>query len=181
MKMSRESLALRLCLIAMSAVACVLVLAVVGNASGARATDAAAASCRTSGLVVWLDTRGNAAAGSVYYTLKFTNQSGRTCSLLGYPGVSAVDLRDRRLGSAGSRTPSGVRLVRLPNGATASALLRIAQAANFPQSACHRVAAAGLRIYPPNQTASKVIPIPFDACSRTGPIYLSVKAVGRGD
>jgi hypothetical protein len=140
----------------------------------------AAASCKTSGLVVWLDTRGNAAAGSVYYTLKFTNQSGRTCSLIGYPGVSAVDLRGHRLGSAGSRTPSGVHLVSLPNGATASALLRIAQAANFPESACHRVAAAGLRIYPPNQTASKVIPIPFDACSRTGPIYLSVKALARG-
>ena len=180
MKMSRESLAVRIGSIAMSAVACGVALAVVANASGARTTDAAVASCKTSGLVVWLDTRGNAAAGSVFYTLKFTNQSGQTCSLIGYPGVSAVDLRGHRLGSAGSRTPSGVHLVSLPNGATASALLRIVQAANFPQSACHRVAAGGLRIYPPNQTASKVIPIPFEACSRTGPVYLSVKAVARG-
>jgi hypothetical protein len=33
---------------------------------------------------------------------------------------------------------------------------------------------------PPNQRASKVIPFPFQACSRKGPIYLSVAAVQKG-
>jgi Protein of unknown function (DUF4232) len=159
--------------IAAGAVACGLALAAAPSAS----PGAVAVSCRTSGLVVWLDTTGNATAGSVYYTLKFTNQSGHACTLGGYPGVSAVDLHGRSLGSAGSRNPSGVHVVTLANGATANAVLRITVAGNFPASACHQVAAAGLRVYPPNQTASKVVPLPFEACSHAGPVYLSVKAV----
>ncbi len=158
--------------VAVGAVACAAAPAAVSAAPGA-----VAASCQTSGLVVWVDTQGNATAGSVYYALKFTNQSGHACTLRGFPGVSAVDLRGHALGSAGGRSPSTVRTVSLANGATASAVLRVAVAGNFPASACHRVAGAGVRVYPPNQTASKVVPLPFEACSRTGPVYLSVKAV----
>jgi hypothetical protein len=177
MSKHRGSVTVRTCTIATIAAASALALAAV-SASGAPTTAAkTAASCRTSELVVWIDTRGDAGAGSVFYTLEFTNQSGHVCTLTGYPGVSAIDLHGHRLGSAGSRNPSGVHLVSLPNGATAGAPLRIAQAANFPPSACNLVAAAGLRVYPPNQTASKVVPIAFNACSRTGPVYLSVKAV----
>ncbi len=141
------------------------------------APAAAPAACKTAGLVVWVDTNGNAAAGSTYVTLKFTNQSGRTCSLAGYPGVSALDLRGHALGSPGGRNPSTPRVVRLANGATASAVLQIVVAGNFPPAKCHRTAAAALRVYPPNQTASKVVPLPFEACARTGPVYLNVKAV----
>lgn len=164
---------LRIWWLATTAVACGLALTV-ASASGGRA---AAASCKTSGLVVWLDTRGGAAAGSAYYTLELTNQSGHSCTLFGYPGVSAVDLRGRRLGSAASRSPSARHLVTLRNGATAGAQLQIGTAANYPRSTCHQAAAAGLRVYPPNQTASKVVPFPFQACSRTGPVYLHVASV----
>jgi hypothetical protein len=155
----------------------VLVVVTAATAVGVASARTTAAACNTSDLVVWYGGTGNAAAGSTYVTLKFTNQSGHTCTMRGYPGVSALDLRGHMLGSPASRDPSSTRVVRLANGATASAVLRIAFAGNFPPSACHRHAAAGLRIYPPNQTASKVVPIPFDACSRTGPIYLSVKAL----
>jgi hypothetical protein len=141
---------------------------------------ASGAKCATGELVVWLDTRGDAAAGSVYYGLKFTNMSGHACTLVGYPGVSAVDLARHQLGSAASRNPSQARSVRLARGATATAVLQIVTAGNFPTSTCHRVKAAGLRVYPPNQTASKVVPFPFDACSRRGPVYLRVAAVTNG-
>ena len=177
MSMHRRSVTVRTRTIATIAAASALALAA-ASAPGARTNDAnAAPNCKTSELVVWIDTRGDAGAGSVYYTLKFTNQSGHVCVLAGYPGVSAVDLRGHRLGSAGARTPSEARVVSLTNGTTASAQLRITQAANFSPSACDLAAAAGLRVYPPNQTVSKVVPIPFNACSRTGPVYLSVKAV----
>jgi hypothetical protein len=135
------------------------------------------AKCTTSKLVVWLDTRGDGAAGSVFYNLKFTNLSGHTCTLVGYPGVSAVDLAVHQLGHAASRSASQARVVRLTQGATASATLRVVAAGNFPASTCHRITAAGLRVYPPNQTASKVLPFPFAACARSGPVYLSVAAV----
>jgi hypothetical protein len=133
--------------------------------------------CPSSGLVVWLDTEGSAAAGTAYYKLKFTNLSGRKCTLLGYPGVSAIDLRGHQLGSAAGRTPPAGRRVTLGSGRTATALLGIAAAANFRSSACHRVNAAGLRVYPPNQTQAKVVPFPFAACSRRGPVYLNIRAV----
>lgn len=138
---------------------------------------AGAPRCAASGLVVWLDTRGSAAAGSSYYTLEFTNLSGHACTLAGYPGVSAIDRAGHQVGSAAGRNPSPVRLVRLARGDTATAVLQIVQAANFPPAACHRVTAAGLRVYPPNQTAARIVPFPFPACSRRGPVFLQVKAL----
>lgn len=134
--------------------------------------------CATSGLVVWLDTQGSGAAGSTYYMLKLTNLSGHTCTLIAYSGVSAVNLRGRQLGRAASRTsPPQPKLVTLTDGATATEVLRIVDVSLFTPSACRPVTAAGLRVYPPNQAASKVIPFPFRACSRSGPVYLSVQAV----
>jgi hypothetical protein len=158
-------------------IALVLAAALAAAATTAGAAPAAPAACKTAGLVVWVDTNGNATAGSTYVTLEFTNQSGHTCTLSGYPGVSALDLRDHALGSPGGRNPSTVRTVSLVNGATASAVLQIVVAGNYPPARCNRAAAAALRVYPPNQTASKVVPLPFEACSRTGPIILNVKAV----
>jgi hypothetical protein len=39
----------------------------------------------------------------VYYTLRLTNLATVPCSLRGYPGVSAVDLAGKQLGSAAGR------------------------------------------------------------------------------
>jgi hypothetical protein len=98
--------------------------------------------------------------------------------LFGYPGVSAVDVRGRQLGSAAGRNRAlAPRSVTLARGASASAVLQVVQAGNFPASSCHVVIAAGLRVFPPDQSASKVVPFPFRACSRTGPVYLTVRAV----
>ncbi len=134
--------------------------------------------CPTSGLVVWVNTDGDGAAGSIYYKLEFTNLSGSTCTLTGYPGVSGVDLGGHQLGSAGSHDPAtAARTVTLANGATKTATLRIVEAGNFPSAQCHMTEAAGLRVYPPNQTASKIVPFPFSACSRAGRSYLSVRVV----
>ena len=141
------------------------------------APAAASAACKTAALVVWVNTNGNAAAGSTYVTLEFTNQSGQTCSLYGYPGVSALDLHGHALGSPGGRNPSTVKVVRLADNATANAVLQIVVAANYPPATCHRTAAAALRVYPPGQKASKVVPLPFEACAHPGPVILHVKAV----
>ncbi len=146
-----------------------------------RTSLAAAARCRTSGLVLWLDSRGGAAAGSVYYSLKLTNQSGHACSLEGYPGVSAVSLSGRQLGSAAARDRTvAPRVVTLKNGATATAPVQITQALNFPRANCRPAAAAGLRVYPPGETASKVVPFPFQACSSSRARILHVQPVRAG-
>jgi hypothetical protein len=162
--------------VALTSVAAVAARAVASPV--AAGTTASTLRCTTSGLVVWLNTQGGGTAGSTYYTLELTHLSGRACTLLGYPGVSAVTLGGRRLGSAASRNSARPqRLVTLAPGATATAVLQIVDVYNFPRSACRPTMAAGLRVYPPNQTASKLVPYPFLACARTGPVYLRVQAV----
>lgn len=149
-----------------------------GVALSATASETVAPKCATSGLVVWLDTEENGTAGSIYYGLRFTNLSGHRCSLFGYPGVSAVNLGRRQLGSAAGRNPHLTPwTATLANGATASAVLQITEAGNFPPATCSTSTAAGLRVYPPGQTVSKIIPFPFSACSLSGPVYLHVEAV----
>jgi hypothetical protein len=147
-------------------------------ASTASAAPASTRRCDTLTLVVWLDTQGNGAAGSIFYDLMLTNLSGRTCTLAGYPGVSAVNLTGRQFGKAARRNPQHTpRTITLADGASAKAVLQITDVANFPAATCRPVNAAGLRVYPPNQTTSKIVPFPFRACSRNGPVYLSVEAV----
>lgn len=140
------------------------------------ATGATAPSCRTAGLVVWISS-GQGAAGSFFYTLDFTNQSGGPCTLRGYPGVSAVNLNGRRLGSPAARdTSRKVRTITLANDATAATTLHIVDVLNFTSSACRPADAAGVRVYPPNQRGSKIVPLPFKACT-TQRGFMTVQAV----
>jgi hypothetical protein len=47
--------------------------------------------------------QGSGAAGTFTYLLRFTNRSRSTCTLFGFPGVAAVNRRDRQLGSSAAR------------------------------------------------------------------------------
>jgi Protein of unknown function (DUF4232) len=144
--------------------------------------------CATSGLVVWMDTAGQAYAGGVSYTLNFTNLSGHACTLYGYPGVWAVTLSGSPIGSSSTGGTIPPTMVTLADGATATSTLQIADPANFgtacflpgqtpaPGRPGRLPTAAGLRVEPPNPRSftSKVIPFPFKACYGTsaGPVYL---------
>lgn len=151
------------------------VAALAGTAALSDVSSAGAAtpSCRTAGLVVWLNTQSDGTAGTIFYTLNFTNLSGQACTLRGYPGVSAVNLGGHTLGSAASRqTGHAVHTVTLANGHTASATLGLVATGALPS--CHGTTAAGIRVFPPNQTSSRTIPFPFPACSNTGPAFLRI-------
>ncbi len=123
--------------------------------------------CASSGLKV---TQGGSDgyAGGVYVTLDFTNTSGATCTLYGYPGVSLTTASPyNQIGLAAKRvTTRPVKVVTLAPGAVANASLQIVDALNFPASTCSPVKAANLRVFPPNQTASFYLPNASQTCSK---------------
>ena len=155
-------------------------IAFASTSSGAHAdAPAAAPLCQTPSLVIWLDTSGNGTAGTVFYDLHFTNLSGHACTLNGFPFLYAVNLRGGQVGRrAAFRTPPSPHLVRLGKGRTATAVLGVIDTGNFPRSTCRPVTAAGLRVFPPNQTRSKMVPFPLSVCSR-GQASLNVGPVRR--
>jgi hypothetical protein len=112
---------------------------------------------------------GGGAAGSMYSLLVFTNVSSRTCTLYGYPGVSWVK------GPAGPqvndpfrRNTSGTpdRVVLAPDGA-AHALIQLGHPEAF-EPRCHAVDVYGVRVYPPDETNSVIVPWASTTCSANG-------------
>lgn len=158
----------------------VLVAALVGIAAGwstAAAAQTATPRCTTGGLAVWLGVGGGGgAAGSVSYPLELTNVSSRTCHLFGFPGVSAL-AAGRQAGSAAGRDRTRpAQTVTLRPGATAHAVVRIADVSAFAPAACRPVTADGLRVYPPGAFTAATVPFRFRACSAKGPVFLTVTA-----
>jgi hypothetical protein len=152
---------------------------VVASSAGARGVAHAAAtpSCSSSQLVNWLDTNPNGTAGTIFYELQFTNL-GNSCTLRGYPGVSAVSLSGQQLGSPASRvTQIKLKTITIKRGMTVKAALGIVDTGAIPISKCRAVTAAGLRVIAPNTTGSTVIPFPFSACSVSGGSSLTIRPV----
>jgi hypothetical protein len=166
--------------IASAAVVAVSALAIlVPSSAGAHRVAHAAAqpACASSQLVNWLNTTSNGTAGTIFYELQFTNL-GNTCTLRGYPGVSAVSLSGHQLGKPASRV-TGIQLktLTLKRGATVKAAVGIVDTGAFSSSQCKPVTAAGLRVIAPNTTGSTVIPFPFSACSASGARSLTIRPV----
>ncbi|HVA52610.1 MAG TPA: DUF4232 domain-containing protein [Acidimicrobiales bacterium] len=173
------------------AVALIVGLFVFGVPTGTTISSAAATrACATSDLVIWLNTVGNGAAGSSYYDLNFTNLSPHACTLVGYPGVSGVSLTNRQVGGSAARNntiaPAVITLTSALSARgllsaamqnTATVILQITEVGNFPSATCREVSAAGLRVYPPGQSRSKIVAFPFAACAKVGPRYLHVEAI----
>jgi hypothetical protein len=143
------------------------------------AAGAAAKPCSASGLVVWAgEEPGGGAAGSVYYRIQFTNLSHRTCTIAGFPKVSAVNLKGKRVGAVATHSP-GKKLgaVKLVQGGTATAQLRIVDALNFSADECRPTWAAGLRVALPGGHGAKVAPLAFRTCGLASARTLEVGAV----
>jgi Domain of unknown function (DUF4232) len=133
--------------------------------------------CATSQLTGWLGVPGNGAAGSVYYELQLSNTGPSTCTLFGFPGVSAVNGSGHQLGRAAGRDyarPATTQV--LAPGATVHSLLRITDPGAI---GCPTATAAGLRVYPPNQFGALFVPFRFQTC--TGPHRnLTIRVVRHG-
>ncbi len=170
-------------------VAGVAAAAALGGGAAAGATATASAShttaqvpaCATSQLHVWYGVPDGVAMGHSRVPLEFSNIGATTCALYGFPGVSGVALNGTQLGSPATWSqviPS--RTVVLTPGATTHVALDLANATYYPPSICGPTMGHTLRVYPPNQKAYVDVPIDFEACTKSGPIYLSVDPVNGG-
>jgi hypothetical protein len=141
------------------------------------------AACATSALrATVLATQGGAALGSTYYPVQFTNTSGASCNLYGYPGVSFISgPGGSQIGIPATENPAHARqFVDLAPGQSAHAVLQVVVAQNFPPANCGTIVTAHwLRIYPPNQTSPLYASFTAQTCS-AGKTTLSVETVQPG-
>ncbi len=143
---------------------------------------AAPPACPTSGLHLRLGIS-QGYAGGVYQTIVFTNISGATCTLYGYPGVSLVSAPPyTQIGLAAKRaSTTPVKLITLAPDASANALLQIVDALNFPTATCGPAKAAYLRVYPPNQTAPVYLANASEGCAEpVQTLFISAVQAGSG-
>ena len=141
--------------------------------------------CQSAALKVTVDTsQAGGAAGSVYYPVNFTNTSGTPCGLYGYPGMSFVTAggsAGQQIGAAAQRDPAfGDLSVRLPADGVAHAWLQVAQAGNYPASACQPMTAHWLRVFPPGDTAAAYVGVSFGTCAAASAPLLTVTPVRSG-
>ena len=146
------------------------------------ATATGPAACPTSSLQVKQGVA-QGYAGGVYVVIDFTNSSGSTCKLYGYPGVSLVSGPPyMQIGLAAKRsTTTPKTLVTLAPGATANALLQIVDALNYPSASCGPTKATALKVYPPNQTVPVYLPNTSNGCTKPVQIlYIGAVRPGSG-
>jgi Domain of unknown function (DUF4232) len=145
------------------------------SSPGASPGGTAAAGCSSSALSAQVDVaQGGAAAGSTYVPIDFTNTSSSACTMDGYPGVSFVrSPSGAQLGNPATRNPAGgPAMVTLSPGGVAHAILKVAAAGDYSQSACTPVTAHWLKIFPPNQATAIYAHYDVQACSASLPAKL---------
>src|ERR1700677_2193544 len=91
------------------------------SASAAATAPAAVSRCLAGHLAVWVNAdSADGTAGTTYFNLDYTNTGRTTCSLYGYPGVTATTQGGAQIGKAATRdngTPA--RFIDIAPGKTA--------------------------------------------------------------
>jgi hypothetical protein len=160
-----------------------LLAASTAGARTAASTAAAVPECSAADLGVWVAAnQGNGAAGTLYVPLEFTNLSTKTCTLDGFPGVSALSQSGAQLGSPASWddavAPSKVTLAA---GATAYATLGYSDVVTGNCPAADKVTAAWLLVYPPGQTQGDRTFFDLATCTAAGQTdFLRVRVIAPG-
>ena len=131
------------------------------------------------GSLVPVEGGGGAGHYEVWIVLK--NEASETCTLQGWPGVSFVGDGDgEQIGAAAEFDRSSPHeTVTLEPGASAQALVRVAQAANYGDE-CGETPADGLRVYPPGEKRSLFVQndqLELTACADIDDPLLEVQAL----
>jgi len=169
----------RLLTVAAAAVAAGTIASAAYAASASPAGHAAPLipACTGTTIGAWVAvSQGSQASGTTSYPLEFTNTGGRTCSLSGFPVVSAISRAGVRLGSTAGRGLLTVapRVVLAP-GATAHTTLAYHGRLVGAGSGCGPVATAfELRVYLDGQNRATYAAFGFQSCSHAGHVYLTI-------
>jgi hypothetical protein len=132
-------------------------------------SETSSAECKVADLKLGLG-GGDAAAGTAYRHLVFTNKGSRTCTIQGFPGVSYVAGDDgHQVGPAAYRVGKKGPVVTLKPGASAYADIGFVQVANYDPAVCKPTEVRGLRVYPPHDYDSMFLPNAGTGCAGTPP------------
>jgi len=118
--------------------------------------------CRTSHLAAGVGPS-QGAAGNIYTPVTLTNKGSATCVLDGFPGVSLLDSGGQPIHTPATRDTSRVAsAVTLAPGAVASTTIHTIDAGIAPGGCWPK--STSLMIYPPDETASLVVPAALTIC-----------------
>ena len=117
------------------------------------------------------------AAGTTGIWILYTN-NGTTCTLRGYPGVSALGTAGRTLGSPAGRDPVyPVTTQLLKHGWSVMSLILLGDVYNYPAAQCQPAKGAAFRVYPPGAYNADTAAYTFEACRKPGIVYMHTTAV----
>ena len=127
--------------------------------------------CLSQNTTVWYGLPSNDTAGSSFFDLEFSNTGHSTCTFFGFPGITAIDAHGHQVGLPATRTgPQGAHVTLRP-GDTAHVILRVVDAGAI----CRPVNAVLLKVFPPGQFSSKLVPLKTQGC--LGHAVLSTDAI----
>ncbi|MFT8704663.1 DUF4232 domain-containing protein [Bifidobacterium aquikefiricola] len=136
-------------------------------------------SCATTQLTAKIGQGGGGGAGSMYPTIVLTN-TGSTCKMGGYPGISFA-AAGKQIGAAAVRESGTSKLLTLQQGQSAYAQLQITQAGNFSSSSCSPTHADHVVVYPPNQkNPITVATNDYTGCANSATPIIHVKPLQLG-
>ncbi|HUZ52186.1 MAG TPA: DUF4232 domain-containing protein [Streptosporangiaceae bacterium] len=128
--------------------------------SPAHPAHPAIAGCVAANTRVWYGLPADHATGHTYYEFQISNIGRSTCTLYGYPGVSALNSAGHEVGLPASHNGSRVSVTLAP-GATAHVVLVVV---NASLRCSNPVPATQIRVYPPGQFHSQSVPLATQAC-----------------
>jgi hypothetical protein len=117
--------------------------------------------CTTADLSISLGQQG-AAAGNRYLPVVFTNTSGKTCTVYGYPGVSLLDAAGKQIGTPATREAGSTpKLVTLEPGQSASAAVHTASSGVAPNCG---PTSTKIRVYVPDERTPVALTVALADC-----------------
>ena len=123
----------------------------------------------------------NGAAGTIFYPLNFTNNSGSACTMFGYPGVAFVSSPGgSQIGAPASRrTGAAPTVVTVAPGATAHATLPVSDVL-IGNNCKHQQQVHWVQVYPPDQFTALFASLSRLGCADKSLVTMGVTTVTNG-